>query len=225
MDLRVIITAAGRGTRFGQALPKQFVKLGTRSILEHTLSRFESCSFVEEIAVVLPTDFHVVSFAKVKYVVEGKGTRAESVYEGFLKILGGNHSDKTVVLVHDGVRPFVSDETIEKVAYGALEYGAAIAASKVTDTIKMADSEGFVCQTVSREFLWKAATPQGFRVDVLLESYKRAKEQGFFTSATDEAILAEKAGFPVYIIEGNPENIKITTTADFQMAEGLLRIL
>ena len=240
MDVRVIIAAGGSGVRFGQALPKQFAKLGSKSILEHTLSRFECCSFVKEIAVVLPaeysslsvspsgcrpqqTDLENVSFSKVKHFAAGKNTRAESVYEGFLKISRGVQSCETVVLVHDGVRPFVCEETIENVAAKALEHGAAIAAARVTDTIKKMDSKGFVSETVNRELLWKAATPQGFRMDVLLESYRRAHEQGYLPSATDEAFLAEKAGFPVYIIEGNPENIKITTSADLVFAESLLK--
>ena len=226
MDVRVIVAAGGSGTRFGQAVPKQFAKLGTESILEHTVRRFEKCSFVKEIIIVLPPDFvsiNDLSCSKVKHFVTGKNTRAESVYEGFLKISRGVWSSETIALVHDGVRPFVCEETIENVAAKALEHGTAIAAARVTDTIKKMDSKGFVCETVNRELLWKAATPQGFRMDILLEAYKRAIEQGYLPSATDEAFLVEKAGFPVYIIEGNPENIKITTSADLAFAESLLK--
>lgn len=226
MDVRVIITAAGSGSRFGQDVPKQFVRLGDESVLGHTIRRFVDCDFVEEIALVLPPDFISAAdlmFPKVKYYVEGKKTRAESVYEGFLRICGKLFSSETVVLVHDGVRPFVSWDTIKNVALSALRHGAAIAATKITDTIKKVDAEGFVSATLSRENLWRAATPQGFRMDVMLDSYKNAIAQGYLESATDEAFLAEKAGYPVCIIEGNPENIKITTLIDLVFAEAILK--
>ena len=227
MDVRVIITAAGSGSRFGQGLPKQFSLLGTESILKHTVRNFENCDFVSEVVIVLPPDHPSVkdiSFPKVKHLAAGKKTRAESVYEGLKVICQSDYSNETVVLVHDGVRPFVSKPVIEEVAAGALDHGAAIAAVKMTDTIKKVDSDGFISATIDREHLWKAATPQGFRIDILVESYKRAIELGYLESATDEAFLAEKAGFPVYVVEGNPENIKITTQADKLVAETMLRM-
>ena len=227
MDLRVIITAAGSGTRFGQTLPKQFSLIGTESILKRTIRCFEDSSLVSEVTVVLPpgyTSVKDISLSKVRHFVAGKKTRAESVYEG-LKKCQGNFSNETVVLVHDGVRPFVSAEVIKVVAEQAFKRGAAIAAVKVTDTIKKIDPDGYISATIDRKFLWKAATPQGFRINILVESYKRAMEMGYLESATDEAFLAEKAGFPVYVVEGNPENIKITTQADKLVAEAMLRML
>ena len=225
MDVRVIITAAGAGTRFGQEVPKQFARLGGESVLGHTIRRFENCCLVDEIAVVMPPD-HIAAlargFTKIKHFVKGKKTRAESVYEGLKKMSLGCFTRETIVLVHDGVRPLVTERVIQKVAVEAGVHGAAIAATKVTDTIKKVDTRGFICSTPSREHLWKAATPQGFLMDVLLESYKKALQEGYLDSATDEAFLAEKAGYPVYIVEGNPENIKITTPADLAIAEALL---
>ena len=226
MDVRVIITAAGSGTRFGQELPKQFVRLGGESVLAHTIRCFVSCNFIEEIAVVLPPDFISMmekDFPKIRHIVKGKKTRTESVYEGLKKISLGDFTGETVVLVHDGVRPFVSELVIKNVATQARAHGAAIAATKVTDTIKEVDAEGFIRSTRSREHLWKAATPQGFRMDVLLDSYSKAMIDGYLKSATDEAFLAEKAGYPVFIVEGNHENIKITTPTDLAIAEALLK--
>ena len=225
MDVRVIITAAGAGTRFGQEVPKQFVRLGCESVLGHTIRCFRQCKFITEIAIVLPPDFISAKdfgFPKIKYVVKGKKTRAESVYEGLMKISLRGFSSETVVLVHDGVRPLITEQVIQKVAIEAGVHGAAIAATKVTDTIKEVDARGFICSTLSREHLWKAATPQGFRMDVLLKSYKKALNEGYLEFATDEAYLAEKAGYPVFIVEGNPENIKITTPTDLAIAEALL---
>ena len=221
----VIVTAAGYGARFGQAVPKQFMPLGDASVLWHTIRCFEDCGFIDDITVVLPPDFIAginLGFAKIKHLVKGKKTRAKSVYEGLKKILRSDSLSETVVLVHDGVRPFVSAETIKNVAIEAKSRGAAIAATKVTDTIKEVDTGGFINVTLNREHLWKAATPQGFRMDILLESYKKAMEHGYLEAATDEAFLAEKAGHPVYIVEGNPENIKITTPTDMVVAEALL---
>ena len=221
----VIITAAGYGTRFGKDVPKQFVRLGGESVLGRTIRCFEDCDFVEDIAVVLPPDYTSgadLGFPKITHFVKGKKTRAESVYEGLKKISQRDFSSQTVVLVHDGVRPFVTEQVIKNVATEALAHGAAIAATKVTDTIKEVDAGGFISATRNREFLWKAATPQGFRMDVLLESCKRAELEGYLESATDEAFLAEKAGYPVFTVEGNPENIKITTPADLAIAEAIL---
>ena len=225
MDVRVIIAAAGTGTRFGQEVPKQFMRLSGESVLGHTIRCFMDCSYIEEIAVVLPPDFISMietSFPKIRHIVKGKKTRAESVYEGLRKISLRDFSDETVVLVHDGVRPFVTEQVIQKVAVEAGIHGAAIAATKVTDTIKEVDAEGFIRATKSREHLWKAATPQGFQMDVLLKSYKKARLGGYLETATDEAFLAEKAGYPVFIVEGNPENIKITTPVDLAFAEALV---
>ena len=227
MDVRVIIAAGGSGSRFGQAVPKQFVKLGADSILKHTVRCFEICDFVEEIVVVLPPDFGLakgLGFSKVKHFVLGEKTRAESVHAGLAKLCQGVHSIDTVVLIHDGVRPFASKETIRRVAELSLVHGAAITATKVTDTIKKVDGMGFVSETIQRDNLWRAATPQGFRMDVLLESYKKATDMGYLEVATDEAFLAEKAGFAIVVAEGNPENIKITTPADKLMAEAILKM-
>ena len=226
MEAVVIVTAAGGGLRFGQKVPKQFAKLDGESILRHTVRRFENCDIVKEIAVVLPSDFFLAAdldFPKVKHFVAGKKTRAESVYEGLSRLNERELPSRTVVLVHDGVRPFASEEVIKNVAMEAWARGAAIAATKITDTIKQVDALGFVSATVSRENLWRAATPQGFRMGILLSSYERAQEHGYIESATDEAFLVEKAGFPVYIVEGNPENIKITTPADMTIAEEIHR--
>ena len=226
MDVRVIIAAAGGGTRFGQTIPKQFVQLGGESILKHTIRRFECCGFVEEIAVVLPPGFVLeedIGYAKVKNHIVGKKTRAESVYEGLKKISHRSFTSETVVLVHDGVRPFVSEKIIENVILEAMHRGAAIAATKVIDTIKQVDVWGFVSATVNRENLWRAATPQGFRMGILLDSFKKAEAHGYLEAATDEAFIVEKAGFPVFIVEGNPENIKITTQSDMAIAEEFLK--
>ena len=222
MDVRVIITAAGGGTRFGLPIPKQFVQLGGEPILTHTVRCFEICDFVEEIAVVLPPGFdYAISSPKVKHFAFGKKTRAESVNEGIKKICQGAFSCETIMLVHDGVRPFVSNEVIKNVAIMAKRHGVAIAATKLTDTIKKVNASGFVSETVDRENLWRAATPQGFKMGILLDSFKMANERGYLKSATDEAFLAEKAGFPIFIVEGNPENIKITTLTDLAIAEAL----
>ena len=223
MDVRVVITAAGSGIRFGKSLPKQFMPLGGEPVLNHTIRCFTNCDFVNEIAVVLPQEFlKDFYFTKVDYFVAGKKTRAESVYEGLKKISRGSSTDETVVLVHDGVRPFVSVETIKDVAQKALAFGAAIAAAKVTNTIKKADNQGYITETISRENLWMAATPQGFKLSKLLDMFRDAKKLGYLESATDEAYLAEKAGYPVFLVKSNPENIKITNPADLLIAEGIL---
>ena len=220
MDVKVIVTAGGLGSRFGGDFPKQFMALGSKPVLYHAIKTFESCSFVTEIAAVVPEEYAITvkdyGFAKVFYIVAGKNTRAMSVYEAL------RHFDTGIVLVHDGVRPLVRKELVRNVAHAAFTHGAAIAAAKVTDTIKKADEQGFVNTTVERENLWRAATPQGFKAELLHEAYQKAIEGGYMENATDEAFLVEKLGKPVFLVKGHEDNIKITHPHDLRIAEMLL---
>jgi 2-C-methyl-D-erythritol 4-phosphate cytidylyltransferase len=220
---------AGASTKKGQpARSKQFTEIGGVPILLHTLRRFAANSRVNEIYVALRKN-EIAPFretleknardlsAKKIELVEGGEHRQESVANALLAVIA---DPEDVVLVHDAVRPFVSDEIISEVIQGAEKYGAAIAGVPATDTVKQVDrtAEGAVITaTLPRERVVLAQTPQGFRHHVIRKAFDEAIADGFV--GTDEASLVERSGKPVAVVMGSPRNIKITTPADMQLAE------
>jgi 2-C-methyl-D-erythritol 4-phosphate cytidylyltransferase len=219
-----IIVAAGKGTRAGGERPKQFRELAGVPLLLHTLRRFEECAAVDEIVVVAPvreTSLHLSAspfkLTKFARVVEGGATRTASVWRGLQTL----HDARTrIVAVHDGVRPFVTTEEIERTIRAAEETGAAVLCAPVTDTIKLIEGER-IARTLPRESLRRALTPQCFRYELLL----RACEHGVSEEieATDDSALVELFGAQVALVEGDARNIKITRPEDFALAEILLR--
>jgi len=250
LKINVVIPASGAGVRLGGDIPKQFLHLGGEPILKRTLAVFDSCEIVAEIAVAIPEGYAdevaAYNFPKVKHIVTGEKTRAESVFaalkcfcqkQGDCLRLRENAPHPTcalgahcalgapraqIILIHDGVRPFVTHDLIERVAQAAKKYGAAIAASPVTDTIKMVGADGKISATPDRAALWQAQTPQGFTYRDILEAYAAAEPGGTLSAATDDSLLAERMGIRVKIVPSSPENIKITTPADLKIAEALL---
>lgn len=217
-DVKVVIAAAGSGSRFGG--PKQFAMLGGEPVLRRAAGLFEGIRQVSEILVALPPGLQSPFAPPANWrIVAGKGTRQESVAEAVLALAGA--PDETLVLVHDGARPFASRETIGGVARMAHRHGAALAARRLADTLKR-EAAGFALETVPRDSLWRAATPQGFRLGILREIYGKARAGGYLAAATDDAELAEKAGYRPCLVESNPENIKITARSDLALAEAIL---
>jgi 2-C-methyl-D-erythritol 4-phosphate cytidylyltransferase len=220
-----IIVAAGSGERMGLERSKPFLPLGGKPILAHAIEKFEECSAVEEIILVARREDKEAAgamisdyrFQKVSTLAEGGAQRQDSVYEG-LRALGSRRI--RYVLVHDGVRPFVSVEKIHRLLAACQEYGAAILAVPLKDTIKRSNAVPFVEETLDRTKLWAAQTPQGFTIDILTRAYEQARRDHFV--ATDDAGLVEHLGVRVKIIEGEYENIKITTPDDLQLAEHIL---
>ena len=211
-----IIVAAGSGTRFGAGRPKQFVEILGQPLITHTLDVFENCPAIDEIVLVLPAA-EIVNFQnkfnqrKLKIIVAGGVTRAESVACGLRAI-----STKTeIVAVHDGARPLVAVEEIERTVDKAVETGAACLVARVNDTIKQISGEKIV-GTIDRAQLRRALTPQCFRADILRQAFAGAD---LSDAATDECFLVEKAGFPISVVEGSARNIKITTPEDLLLAE------
>jgi 2-C-methyl-D-erythritol 4-phosphate cytidylyltransferase len=221
-----IITAAGLGRRFGEELPKQFVKLQGKPVLAHSLETFSKSDLIDEIVVVVPADRveHTRSelvekpgIQKVKRVIPGGAERQDSVKAGFDAL-----SDKPdIVVVHDGVRPFVSRALLERVIREASAWGGAIAALPANDTIKKSTRDGFIETTVHRDSLWFAQTPQAFRYEILKDAILRASGEGF--RGTDESIVVERTGAKVRLVRGSPYNIKITTPEDLRLGELILK--
>jgi len=219
-----IIAAAGAGTRMASDRPKQFLLLAGTPVLIHTLKVFEQCDSIQEVIVVLPAEESAgfLSLAgkfglrKVARVVPGGVTRADSVKRGLSAIRAATAE---IVVVHDGVRPFVTVEEIDTVVIAAQTDGAAILVAPVTDTIKQV-SDQRVERTLDRGVLRRALTPQCFRYELLRQAYQAADVTD--ASLTDESVLVEKLGIPISVIDGNPRNIKITTVADLAIAEAML---
>ncbi|MGQ0793718.1 MAG: 2-C-methyl-D-erythritol 4-phosphate cytidylyltransferase [Deltaproteobacteria bacterium] len=220
-----IVVAAGSGSRMPGAVRKQFLPLGGKPVIAHTLEAFERCDLIAEIALVLPEDSISYAereisakfgFRKVSRIIPGGALRQESVYRGFQALA----SDAEILLVHDGVRPFVSQRVIWAVVDEARRSGAAIAAAPVKDTIKKASPDGTVAQTVPREALWLAQTPQAFRRGILARALWEAESSDF--RGTDEASIVERLGIAVSLVLGSPLNIKITTHEDLALGEAIL---
>ena len=219
-----IIVAAGRGSRAGAGRAKQFREISGIPVIIHTLRRFERCETVGESVVVLPSDAREEFLALVRehglrkpaLAVAGGETRAESVLRG-LEALGDGAG---VVAVHDGVRPFVTPEEIDRTVREAEEHGAAVLATPASDTIKEAEG-GVVLRTLERARLWHAQTPQCFRIELLRRAYAQPGALG--AQVTDDSLLVERLGAAVRVVEGGAHNFKLTTPRDFALAEILLK--
>ncbi len=216
-----IIVAAGSGERFKSDTPKQFVEIHGRSVIEHTIERISAAPSVDSIVLVLAEE-RVPAFEgrrhqypKVSRLVAGGRSRAESVRNG----LNSVSDDCEIVAVHDGARPLVSVDEIERVIAMAAETGAACLVAPVTDTIKSVRN-GEIVATLDRDQLRRALTPQAFRLEVLRRAFEAGQPDD---SATDDSLLVEKLGYPVAFVEGSPANIKITVPEDLVLAELLLR--
>ena len=220
-----IIVAAGRGSRAGGGRAKQFREISGIPIIIHTLARFERCETVGEAVVVLPAGAReellelaaAHGLRKVARAVDGGETRAESVWRGLLAVEAGGAG---VVAVHDGVRPFVTPEEIDRTVREAGEHGAAVLAAPAVETIKEAEG-GRVVRTLERARLWHAQTPQCFRYELLRRAYEQPGALG--ADVTDCSALVERLGETVRLVEGGPHNVKITTARDFALAEILLK--
>jgi 2-C-methyl-D-erythritol 4-phosphate cytidylyltransferase/2-C-methyl-D-erythritol 2,4-cyclodiphosphate synthase len=217
MFVSVIIAAGGRGTRLGADVPKQWLTLGGRTLLELSVRAFDTHPQVDEIVVVTPLSERErpsPSSATPLRIVPGGARRQDSVANGFAVVSPA----ADVVLVHDAARPFVSAAVIDRTIAAALESGAAIAATAVHDTVKRAevrDGRLVVAATLPRDAIYRAQTPQGFRRAVLAAAIDAGRAGA---SGTDEAMLAEQAGHAVTIVEGAEDNVKITTADDWARA-------
>ena len=220
-----LIPAAGMGRRMGASMNKQYLLLDGKPILAHTLEIFQQADFIDEIVVVVPAEeidycrIHVVEkygLEKVKQIVAGGAERQNSVLNG-LRALDCHDDD--LVLIHDGVRPFVPLAVVQRSMEIALEYDGALVAVPVKDTVKVIKG-ALVTATPPREALWLAQTPQTFRYKVIRAAHECADAEGF--SGTDDAALLERSGKKVHVVIGDYRNIKITTPEDLILAQAFL---
>lgn len=218
MPVGVIIVAAGRGERLGGAVPKQLLDLGGQSILQRSVALFDEQPAVDELVVVLPEEFVAGAPSLVwptahpcRFVAGGR-RRQDSVRAG----VGALSPAVDVVLVHDAARPFAGPELIDRVIRAAAETGVAVPAMPARDTVKRVPRGGSrVAETLPRDEIWLAQTPQGFTRTVLEAAVTLGADDA---TATDEAMLAEQAGHPVVVVLGDDANVKITTANDLAAA-------
>lgn len=224
-----IITAGGTGKRFRgggiQELPKQFIPLSGKPLIVYSIETFENSASVSELTIVVPGELveytkreimDKYGFRKVSSVIAGGSERQDSVIMGFNSF--SNKPD--IVAVHDGVRPFVSIQTIEEVIRQASQYGGAIAAVSATDTIKKAGPGQLIDTTLPRGEIWLAQTPQAFRYEILKEAFEKAAKDNYL--GTDEAELVERLGMEVKLVDSTLDNIKITNPRDMELAHQIL---
>jgi 2-C-methyl-D-erythritol 4-phosphate cytidylyltransferase len=228
MAVAALIPAAGMGKRMGAGMNKQYLPVGGKPILAHTLKVFEEAPFVDFVFVIVPADeisycteaiINRYAFGKVRRIVAGGTERQQSVMNGLLE-LSSFVADEDVVIIHDGVRPFVPVQGVQRSVEVALSHDGALMAVPVKDTVKIA-VDLKVVDTPDRRNLWLAQTPQTFRFPVIMEAHEAARKQGF--TGTDDASLVERLGKQVRIVMGDYRNIKITTPEDMLLAEAFLK--
>lgn len=220
-----ILVAAGSSTRMGSGVSKQLLSINGKPALFYTLKAFEEADSVQEVILVCrrqeaPAFEKIVKdsgFVKVKGFSYGGATRQESVLSG----ITAASPKARYFAIHDGARCMVTPELIEKVVEDALEHQAATAAVPVKDTIKVADSEGFVWGTPQRSVLWAVQTPQIFEKALYLQAVKEARDKG--ADYTDDCQLVEQIGARVHLCMGSYENSKLTTAEDLTFAEHVMK--
>ncbi len=231
-EVSVIIAAAGQGTRIGGPVPKQFMMIGGEPILIKTLKVFSSMPEVDHIFIVTNEGYtehcrdlvREYGIGKVENIVRGGSERQDSVFNA-LRAVEAICPRTGYVLIHDGARPFVTGQTVMEVLEKTVQNGAAVACVPMKDSLRQIGSCGLctkkntdasgMSRSVDRSEYFAVQTPQGFRLEYIIDAYEKAFAEGFY--GTDDAVLAERAGYPVAIAEGDYGNIKITTREDLPM--------
>lgn len=224
MFVSAIIAAGGRGQRFGGAVPKQMLSVGGQSVLERSVALFLAHPQIDELVIALPAEFvaepppYLRATSKPLRIVTGGDRRQDSVLNAFQAV----SAEAELIVIHDAARPFASPGLISRTIAAAAESGAALAAMPARDTVKLATGElvPFVRETIPRDAVYLAQTPQVFSRRVLRDALALG-ESG--ADATDEAALAERAGHPVRLVDGEQTNIKITTPEDLPVMDAILK--
>jgi 2-C-methyl-D-erythritol 4-phosphate cytidylyltransferase len=225
MTATAIIVAAGQGLRMEAAVRKQYMALNGEPVLVHTLKAFCSADVIQQICLVVPAEDmafckeylidRVAHPERITLVAGGK-ERQDSVFSGLQAV-----TDRSgIILVHDGVRPFISVDLINACIREAERSGACLAGIPAFDTLKQLTDDQIIEKTLDRRRIWLAQTPQAFAFDILLRAHIQADAEGY--RATDDAMLVERLGNPVKMVHGSRMNLKITTQEDLALAEALV---
>ena len=217
-----IVLAAGQGKRMGTKVQKQYLEIDGKPVLYYSLKAFEDSNLIDEIILVVGEnqkeycEKEIVStyeITKVKKIVQGGAERYHSVWNGLQEIEDG------YVLIHDGARPFVNEEMVQRVYDEVLLYKACVVGMPVKDTIKIADVEGYVDATPERSLLWQVQTPQVFQTSLIKEAYKKMMQSDTIKATDDAMVVEQMLGGKVKLVLGSYEKIKITTPEDLEIAE------
>jgi len=227
MKTIALIVAGGKSVRFGGDVPKQFRNICGRPMLSWAVHSFEKAKSIDQILVVVPEEYMIYTsekvidpynFSKVTKVVAGGDSRPESVHCGLQAL----STSTDYVAIHDGARPLVAPEDIDKVVDAAKKDKAAILAAKATDTVKRV-RDSFIISTLERDSLYMAQTPQVFQYSLIMDVHREYAGQSDNNWATDDASMVEKKGFKVRTVEPSSPNFKITSADDLVLAEAILK--
>lgn len=225
-----IVLAAGRGRRMGTKTAKQYLELQGKPVLAYALEVFEQSSVIDDILLITGED-HIdyckkeicekYGIKKVSAVAPGGKERYESVWKALCILKERGQSG--YVMIHDGARPFLTENILERVYRQVQTYKACVVGMPVKDTIKLIDKAGQITESPDRSFVWQAQTPQAFAIPLIIEAFEKQMKEDC-SHITDDAMVVERQmGVPVYMVEGSYRNIKITTPEDLMIAQALLR--
>ncbi len=227
MRVTGIVLAAGEGRRLGSKIPKAFAPIAGRPLVLRTLDRVFAAPLIDQVVLVVATadmercEAMLRSDASLRdrlwILQSGGSTRQESAKRGLERV----GTDTDIILIHDGARPFASVELIRRCVEAAITRGAAVPGLPAHDTIKMVSEDRWVQTTLKRESLWEIQTPQAFRRDLIIAAHEQAAREGL--DLTDDALAVERYGEPVFVVEGERMNLKITVPEDVWLAELLIR--
>lgn len=230
-----IVLAGGRGKRMGTTQPKLYLEIQNRPVLYYSLEVFEKSPLIDEVILVAAKGqipycrqeiVEPYGFGKVKNIVEGGAERYHSVWEG-LRVLEKENRKDGYVFIHDGARPFINEEILERAYREVCRSRACVVGMPVKDTIKIADEKGCIHMTPKRSLVWQIQTPQVFAAELIIQAYREVirNEKEFLKQGiqiTDDAMVVENVcGCPVHLVEGSYGNLKITTPEDLEIARVL----
>lgn len=215
----MIIPASGSGVRFRGDIPKQFIKIKDKELISYTLEKFNSIRKINSIIIATQKKYFdkVIKIVfknnidKVTKIVEGGERRMDSVYNALMNL---NCKKNDYIIIHDAVRPFVSENLIKRLILETKKYRCVIPGTQIMDTVKRTDNKLMVKETISRENLYRIQTPQVFRYDILVKSFDKAFKDNF--EGTDEAAIVEYSGYKIKLIDGEDNNLKITIKEDLK---------
>jgi len=226
MTATAIVVAAGEGRRIGGQISKSYLPIAGRPLVLRTLDRIFASSEVSNVVLVVATDqlqycadlLGADSSLRERAVLlqTGAATRQQSVRRGLEKV-----AETDIVLIHDGARPFVSPGLIDRCIWAAAEKGAVVVGLPARDTIKVVGENRLIQRTPDRKFLWEIQTPQAFQSELIIAAHAQAERDG--VEATDDAMVVERLGKPVFVLDGERTNIKITLPEDVWLADLMIR--
>jgi len=222
--------AAGKGTRMGGDTPKLYLEVKDKPVIYYPLKTFQESELIDDIILVVSKGYieyvqkqivDTYGFSKVSTVIEGGNERYDSVWEG-IKSIEDDPERKRYIFIHDAARAFVDGDMLQRASEAVKAYGACVVGMPAKDTIKIADSQGFISQTPDRDMVWVVQTPQVFDFSIIKKAYSLLMRESYIQVTDDCMVVEQMLDYPIKLVEGSYRNIKITTPEDIIIAERLL---